>query len=139
MRRFVVVILTLTLIGCVATQQKSDSKLNQNPKQSIPKNDTLKIKNDSLSYEVIIIEPGFNAWLVTQPQRGYYSQSFLEIKNRFFVISYNTRVLNPQVYDHQLYTLQIDYNYKTDYGYEVNYLLYNYFIFFQQKYNQQLF
>ena len=28
--------------------------------------DTVRIANDSIEYEIIIIEPGFNAWLVTQ-------------------------------------------------------------------------
>ncbi len=34
--------------------------------------------------------------------------------------------------------MRIDYNPQIDYGYEVNYLLYNYFLFFQREYDQQL-
>ena len=37
-----------------------------------------------------------------------------------------------------LYELRIDYDTRTDYGYEVNYKLYNYFVYFQMKYKQQL-
>ncbi|MGO2102488.1 MAG: DUF6146 family protein, partial [Psychroflexus halocasei] len=33
---------------------------------------------------------------------------------------------------------EIDYQPHIDYGYEVNYMLYHYFLFFEQKYNQKL-
>ncbi len=100
-------------------------------------NDTLAIKNDSLEYEIIIIEPGFNNWLVTQKPRGFYGQNYLESKNRLFVSEYNNRVRNFQGYDRNLYPQEINYDFSLDYGYEVNYLLYNYFIYFQKTYNQK--
>ncbi len=100
--------------------------------------DTVRIANDSLEYEIIIIEPGFNSWLVTQRPRGYYSQTYLENKNQLFVTAYNQRVLNPMQFDPNLYPQQIDYNFGTDYGYEVNYLLFNYFQYFMEVYNQRL-
>jgi hypothetical protein len=99
-------------------------------------NDTLRIANDSLEYEILIIEPGFNSWLVTQKPRGFYGQSFLEGKNRLFVTEYNQRVRNFQRNDRNLYQMEINYEYSIDYGYEVNYLLYNYFLYFQNRYNQ---
>lgn len=101
-------------------------------------NDTVRIKNDLLEYEIIIIEPGFNNWLVTQQPRGFYGQAFLEAKNRMFVAEYNNRVRNFQRWDPNLYQQEINYDFGVDYGYEVNYLLYNYFIYFQQRYNQRL-
>lgn len=100
-------------------------------------NDTIRIANDSLEYEIMIIEPGFDSWLISQPKRGHYGQSFLESKNRLFVSEYNNRALQPQKFSSQLYTEQINYNTTVDYGYEVNYLLYNYFVYFQHKYNQK--
>jgi len=99
-------------------------------------NDTLRIANESLEYEIIIIEPGFDSWLVTQKPEGYYGQTFLEGKNRLFVTEYNYRVRNFQLYDRLLYEQEINYEYHLDYGYEVNYLLYNYFIYFQKEYSQ---
>lgn len=100
------------------------------------KNDTIKIVNDSLEYEIIIVENGFNSWLISQPPRGFYGQNKLENSNRQFVSEYNNRVLQPNRYSRNLYEQQINYDPTIDYGYEVNYLLYNYFIFFQEKYNQ---
>lgn len=101
--------------------------------------DTVAISNDSLEYEIIIIEPGFDTWLnsVARPE-GYYSQNFLENRNWIYVINWNQRVLAPFRYNPDLYTMQIDYDANIDYGYEVNYKLYNYFIYFQRKYNQRL-
>tara|TARA_R110001583_G_scaffold21803_1_gene82431 strand:+ start:349 stop:756 length:408 start_codon:yes stop_codon:yes gene_type:complete len=101
--------------------------------------DTINIADTKTEYEIIIIEPGFNFWLnsIAKPE-GYYSQSYLENRNNVYVIEWNQRVMQPQVYVPDLYELQIDYSPNIDYGYEVNYKLYNYFIYFQRKYNQRL-
>lgn len=101
--------------------------------------DTVEISDPESNYEIIIIEPGFNVWLqsVARPP-GYYSQSFLETRNRLYVIEWNNRVINNLQYDPNLYELQINYDPLIDYGYEVNYKLYNYFVYFQRKYNQRL-
>lgn len=101
--------------------------------------DTIEIVNDEVAYEIIIIEPGYNIWLqsVARPE-GYYSQSFMENRNLLMVMEWNRRVLQPGVFDPNLYELQIDYRHGIDYGYEVNYKLYNYFIYFQRKYRQRL-
>ncbi|MGQ2983772.1 DUF6146 family protein [Flavobacterium sp.] len=100
--------------------------------------DTLRIANDSLEYEVIIIDPGFNSWLVSRArQRGYYSQQYLEAKNRLWVMEWNSRVLQAQRYGN-MYQMHIDYEPGVDYGYEVNYLLYNYLVYFQITNNQKL-
>lgn len=125
------------IIGCNTTKPTA-SKSNEelaNAKVS----DTVKIANDSLEYQIIIIEPGFNYWLLsTARPEGYYSQQFLESRNIIFVNEWNTRVLQPQRFNPNLYEMQIDYRQGIDYGYEVNYKLYNYFIYFQLTYNQKL-
>jgi len=102
------------------------------------KNDTVRIANDSLEYEIIIIEPGFNLFINSYARpRGYHSQAYLENKNQFLVSEYNQRVSQPTAYDPNLYINQINYNSNVDYGYEVNYLLYNYFVYFSRHYNQR--
>lgn len=101
--------------------------------------DTISITSDKTEYEIIIIEPGFMTWLnsIARPE-GYYSQNFLENRNYLMVLEWNRRVLQPLQFNPNLYELQIDYRQDIDYGYEVNYKLYNYFIYFQRKYNQRL-
>ena len=113
------------------------SNMNSSSSSEVIKNDTIRIGNKSLDYEIMIIEPGFDSWLISQPPRGYYGQSLLASKNRSFVAEYNNRVLNPGKYSSNLYSNQINYDPTVDYGYEVNYLLYNYFVYFQNKYNQK--
>jgi hypothetical protein len=105
----------------------------------LKQNDTIKIVNKDIAYEIIIIEPGFNFWVASRARpRGFYSQNYMENRNRIFVMEWNQRVLNPFQFNPNLYELRIDYQQGIDYGYEVNYLLYNYFIYFQLTYNQRL-
>jgi hypothetical protein len=107
---------------------------------TIKRSDTVRIANDSLEYEVIIIDAGFSGWLAGRSfARGYHSQSYLENKNIFYVNEWNNRVLQPQRYGSNLYEMTIDYNRRINYGYEVNYLIYNYMIYFQITYNQKLY
>lgn len=106
--------------------------------ENMVQNDTVRIANDSLEYEIIIIDPGFSYFLnsMARPE-GYYSQSYLENKNQFLVTDYNYRVQHPQVFNPNIYEMQINYDPKIDYGYEVNYKLYNYFVYLSRKYNQR--
>ncbi|MDC8003984.1 DUF6146 family protein [Aureisphaera galaxeae] len=130
------------ILICILTFASCDSSKSvvQKDSEAVAEaaNDTVRIANDELEYEIIIIDPGFNSWLVTQYPRGYYGQDFLERKNQQFVIEYNRRVMNFQQFDRNLYQQEINYEFNIDYGYEVNYLLYNYFLYFQQRYNQNL-
>ncbi len=131
-----ILLFLLTIIAC--STSKSSISSTEKPKPT--SNDTIKIVNKELEYEVIIIEPGFDFWLQsTAFPRGYYSQSYLENKNNFYVLEWNNRVLQPQIYSPTLYEMTIDYQPSINYGYEVNYLIYNYMIYFQNKYNQRLY
>lgn len=122
------------IVGCSSVQTSTNGK----KKSLAVQNDTVRIANDSLQYEVIVIEPGFYGFLATQPQQGYYTQSSMEISNNFKVAEYNLRTRSPMQYGINLYVWPIEYDRNIDYGYEVNYMLYNYFLFFEQKYNQRL-
>lgn len=130
-------LISLLIFNCNSvktTTPKTDERL-----ENVKESDTVTIANNELEYQIIIIEPGFNSWLVgTAKPEGYYSQQFLEIRNYQYVIEWNQRVLQPQRFSPSLYEMQIDYQQGIDYGYEVNYKLYNYFIYFQLKYNQRL-
>ncbi len=120
-------------LSCNASQANKIFTENENPN-----NDTIRISNEELEYEIIIFDPGFNAWLRSNARpRGYYSQSYLEARNRAWVIEWNARA-NLPLQNRNLYEMQIDYNANTNYGYEVNYLLFNYLVYFQQKNNVNL-
>ena len=128
----------IVILGLIISFSSCNSyQKNTEKGATTEENDTIRIKNDSLEYEIIIIEPGFYSWLQTQRPRGYYGLGYLENRNILYVTEYNRRVINPQLYDPNLYFQQINYDFNTNYGYEVNYLLYNYFVYFQQRYNQK--
>ena len=112
---------------------------NDNSFEGVPEDDIVRIENKDIEYEIIIIEPGFNSWLnsMARPE-GYYSQQYMETRNQIMVQEWNRRVLQPTIYNPNLYELRIDYSPNIDYGYEVNFKLYNYFIYFQLTYNQRL-
>jgi hypothetical protein len=97
------------------------------------------IANDSLAYEITIIDIGFNLFLnsIAQP-KGFYSQEYLEARNRIFVTNWNIRAQNPMRYNNSIYENIIDYQPNIDYGYDVNYKLFNYFMFAQRKYKINL-
>lgn len=129
-------ILIVVLASChfdknITTKAKTPDK----PKAS----DVVRIANDSLEYEVIIIDPGFNSWLASRARpRSYYTENYLENKNQIWVNEWNIRATQPTQYDSSLYTMRIDYDRNIHYGYEVNYLIYNYLVYFQLTNNQKL-
>ncbi|UJH91824.1 DUF6146 family protein [Antarcticibacterium sp. 1MA-6-2] len=135
MKNFLYLIfLGLMIYSCGSSRERDFN----NKEIPVTANDTVRIANDSLEYEIIIIEPGFHAFInsIARP-RGYHSQSYLENKNQFLTQDYNARVRNPLQYNPNLYVQEINYEPSIDYGYEVNYLLYNYFVFFSREYNQR--
>ncbi len=102
------------------------------------KSDTIHISNPDLEYDVIIIDVGFSSWFNSYARpKGYYSQSYLEARNRVWVMEWNSRVRNPMRYGN-MYDIPIDYDNTTNYGYNVNYMIYNYLVYFQITNKQQL-
>ncbi|HTG67206.1 MAG TPA: DUF6146 family protein [Flavobacterium sp.] len=131
-----ILFLGLIIISC-STNKTSITK----NKSAVPSSsDTIKIANKDIEYEVIIIDPGFSTWLnsLAYP-RGFYDQTYLEAKNRQYVNEWNYRYSQPLQYNHDLYEMSIDYDSNINYGYEVNYLIYNYMVYFQNNYRQKLF
>lgn len=139
MQKFVFSIaMALAVIGASAQSNVKAVTKKEVAERKIAK-DTVRIANDSLEYEVMIIDPGFNTWLASRAKpRNYYGLKMMETRNYWFISEYNRRVLDPYRYRPDLYEMRIDYDPKISYGYEVNYLLYNYFLYFQQAYRQKL-
>ncbi|KDN56253.1 DUF6146 family protein [Flavobacterium seoulense] len=132
----IALIFGLIILSCTTT--KTNITKQKNTIASV--SDTIKIVNEEVEYEVIIIDPGFATWLNSMAQpRGFYTQSYLETKNQIYINEWNNRFMQPQRYNRNLYEMSIDYDSNIDYGYEVNYLIYNYMIYFQNNYNQRLF
>ncbi|WP_298766148.1 DUF6146 family protein [uncultured Polaribacter sp.] len=128
----------ILFILCATFLFVSCGTLQKNEKQ-VSKEKPVVIANDSLAYEIIIIDIGFNYFLnaIAQP-KGFYNQNYLEVRNRAWVTSWNIRAQNPIAYNQNIYENNIDYQPNIDYGYDVNYKLFNYFLFAQRKYKMSL-
>ena len=130
---YAILLIVLVVIGCSTTKNRQVST-----DKSGTVNDTVRIANDELEYEIIIIDPGFNGWLASRAKpRDFYSQQYMEARNRAWVVQWNINVVN-YTRDRDLFQMRIDYEPGTDYGYEVNYMLFNYLTYFQLTNNIQL-
>ena len=138
MKKIIPFIIIIALIASCKSYNNNQT-INNGNDNGLVENDTVSISSEESDYEILIIEPGFNFWLASSARpSGFHSQQWLESRNAIMVQTWNQRNLQPSVYDPNLYELRIDYDTFTDYGYDVNYKLYNYFLYFQIKYNQRL-
>ena len=75
MRIFIIIVFSLSIISCASYQPKDNAHNSQSDTEI--KGDTIRIANDSLEYEVIVFEPGFESWLHTQkPRRFLFKKLF---------------------------------------------------------------
>lgn len=77
---------------------------------------------------------GYSNWLKKQKSQRYFYQSSLEINNLQYVKEWNKRVNNSS-FNSELYTQQINYKLhsKVHYGMNVNYQLFMFFNYFEEK------
>jgi len=121
----------LFFAACATSQTPTLKYLDEvnNQHKSVFENGSVKISNSDIEYEVIIIDNQFESWFARRSRpRGYHSKTFLESKNRQWIQSFNARSrAGVRGFD---YT--IDFQSNIDYGYEVNYMIYNYLLYFQE-------
>lgn len=134
----VIALLLLILILSYNCKSSDNAVEKGYEKDPVVQYDTIRIENNELEYEIIIIEYGFDSWLLMQNPIGFYSEGYLTNRNLFYVKEWNRRVLLPSVYNHNLYDQIIQYEFNIDYGKELNYKLFMYFEFFQENYKQRL-
>lgn len=81
---------------------------------------------DSVSYELIVLDPGFESWFLTYSKPSWYhSQQYYETWNEQYVNAWNYNSIwhrNARLLDGQ-----IDYNPQIDYGLDINHKLFYYF------------
>lgn len=131
-------VLIVVIIVGLAISCNSSKSFSENDKPKL-ESDTVRIANDEIEYEVTIIDVGFSSWFNTNARpRNYYSQNYLEARNKIWVLEWNRRAMMPLQFNSNLYEMQINYDSFTDYGYEVNYMIYNYLVYFQIANNQKL-
>ncbi len=136
MKKYLFLFITLGFIVCCKTPTNKPLSNNEiNKKVS----DTIRIANEELEYEIIIIDAGFSSWLASYARpRNFYSQQYLEARNRIWVIEWNSRAMQPSRFNSGIFEMQIDYQSNINYGYEVNYMLFNYLNYVQIRNNIKL-
>ncbi|MEX2371967.1 MAG: DUF6146 family protein [Bacteroidales bacterium] len=87
---------------------------------------------DSVEYELIVFDPGYETFLLMQPFMEYHSQQYYENWNWRYATEWNYRHNSPLVYG-DIYETYIDYRQNIDYGLELNYRLFYYFRFFEKE------
>lgn len=85
---------------------------------------------DSTVRELIIIDPGFDSWLITQPPMDFYSKEYYRQWNIRYTTEWNRRYMSGR--RNGLYESYIDYDPNVDYGLVINYRLYYYFKYFEE-------
>lgn len=124
--------ITLLIVSCGTSNKINNTTSKNNLEEAVV------IENDSLEYQIIIYDIGFSSYLhtIAKPQ-NFYSQSYYESKNIFYVSEWNNRARNP-LRNGDFYGSIIDYDQHVDYGLEVNYKLYSYFQFIKHKHGIRL-
>lgn len=105
-------------------------------KRVISQSDTLKFEpskveeGDTTEYELIVLDPGYESFLITQPSKDFYSENYYKSWNNRYVQEWNNRyTLHGKS---GLYETYIDYDPNTEYGLELEYRLYNFFLYFEK-------
>ena len=136
MKSIVVLFFTIFSVLMACNSSKNQKTFEDKPKLE---SDTIRISNEEIEYDVIIIDGGFTSWFNSYARPiNYYTQSYLEARNRIWVLEWNRRAMLPSQYNPNLYEMTINYQTGIDYGFEVNYMIYNYLVYFQLTNKQQL-
>lgn len=126
-----IAIFLLSSCGSNKAQKDDDNKIEYS---------TLKFEkesDDSLEYEIYINDIGYDTFLITQRPMDFYSQRYYENWNRYYVTDWNQKVQTSLYHSakyQNVFEMFIDYDPSIDYGMEVNYKLYNYFMFVEKRY-----
>lgn len=96
------------------------------------------VDGDSTAYELMVMDAGYELFLASEAKpMNFYSNEYYSSWNTRYVTEWNIRCRNTRKYG-LFYITTIDYSPNIDYGIELNYRLYNYFLFIQKHYQIQL-
>jgi hypothetical protein len=115
----------LVLIGSCTFQVQAQDSL------AIEKNDSTSMIE--VEYTLIVFEPGYDMFLMSQPSMLHYSYSYYRNWNVQYVQEWNVRARTNTLVG--AFQEVIDYSPHTDYGIELEYKLYYFFRFIERKYN----
>lgn len=116
----------LFVIACSST--KNVESINEITAQRV---------EDSTEYELVVFDSGFDSWFATNRKpKWYHSHEFYKNWNTIYVSEWNFRVTNMEY--KEPYDYSINYEIGEDYGLDVDFELYWWFKFMEDKYHMKL-
>jgi len=116
-----ILVLLLFLAACAGIKKLSKVDI---------KNPATELK-DSVEYELIIFDPGFETWFLTQSRPvWFHSLEYYENWNKQYVVAWNSKAMSPRY--SKYFESIIDYDPFIDYGLELNHKLFYYFMYVEK-------
>jgi hypothetical protein len=132
---FTVILLSSCLLSCEPLKKVPQAEITREISIADP-------ETDSVEYELIVLDPGFSSWFETHRKpEWYYSQVYLENWNIQYVNAWNYNCRNrnfQRQHADNPFDEEIDYHSRTDYGLELNYRLYHYFLYIEETWGKIL-
>ncbi len=102
------------------------------------KSDSVTIaKGDTTEYELIVFDPAFGNWFATHRKPvWYHDKEFYHVKNTLYTSYWNNLVIDKR--HRPPYDFEIEYDPAVDYGIRVNWQLYWYYKYLEEKYKIKL-
>jgi len=123
--------------ACHTRQHQTDRDIAQNRHATPP--DTLRLEpqqtesGDTVEYELIIMDPRFESWFfANRKSMDFYSQGYLESWNLILTMQWNS-LHGRRLPEGCRPTFYLDYRSDVDYGMELNYKLFYYFRYAEEK------
>lgn len=110
------------LASCTATRKLGSVELSNLEKEV----------SDSVKYELVVLDPGFESWFIAHSRPSWYhSQSYYENWNKQYVTEWNAKAMSAR--HSKMFHSSIDYDPFTDYGLEINHKLFYYFQYVERE------
>jgi hypothetical protein len=117
-----ILLFILAIAACNLTQKTATVTIGNTPEED----------QDSVRYELIILDPGFESWMISNARPvWFHSKVYLENWNRQYVSAWNSKSVSGR--QGRYFDTYIDYQNHIDYGLELNYKLFYYFQYVERK------
>ena len=124
MKFLVLLVFFISILGC---------SVEKNAVTSLSENNL----SDSTKYELIVAEPGFDTWLLSNlTAEWHHSDEFYKQWNKLYASEWNYRYSQPKYSGP--YDYPVDYDPTIEYGKEIEHKLYWFFKFMEEKYDMEL-
>lgn len=125
MKKLFLLILAVFVFATISSAQKEE-KIQKKKSLQV----RAKVEKDSTEYDLLVFDIGFDSWFIMHDNESEKRLlSYYELKNKLYVIAWNDLYRRHN----RLIDCYIDYNSSIKYGFDLNYKLYMYFKYFEEK------